>query len=119
MRYYFIKETGGIMTKKDPYNAALKDIRKQMPRHMQIISIVLHYPITEVILQTLEKTFFRLVPSIFGITTAVTVSLFMLSIGYYYGYTIVSISTAAYAYILGYIVGIVFEYIKSLVRQIQ
>ena len=107
------------MTKKDPYNSAQKHIRKQMPRHLQIINIVLHYPVLEVILQTSEKTFFRLIPSIFGITTAVTVSLFMLSIGYYYGYTIVSISTASYAYILGYIVGLIFEYIKSLVRQIQ
>lgn len=89
---------------------ALNKMRSQLSTFERIISLVL---------TLLEKSFFRSTPMYFGFVTAIVVGTLILVTAYYFGYQIVSMTILGYVFAIGFIVGFIYEYIRSMAKQIK
>lgn len=105
------------MSKSNDYNATIKKARVELNIYEQLISRFIHMPVISSILSILEKTLFRQTPMQFGLVASVTMGLFLVSMSYLYGYQVSSLEVLVYIFGLGFIVGLVFEYVRSLLGQ--
>ncbi len=99
------------------YSETIKNTRRDMSFIEGLASKVLHYPIVALTLDTLEKTLFRIVPMQFGLMASIVIGALTIFVAYSYGYQLVSLSVLGYVFVLGYTVGLVFQYVSSLISQ--
>lgn len=102
------------MTKK-----TLDKIRPHLNTFEQIVSRIIHKPIINFILVVLKKSFFRTVPMYFGFVVAIAIVVLMLTIAYFFGYQVTSLTILGYVFVLGFIIGFVYEYVRSLVSKVK
>lgn len=105
------------MAKDTDYKVTIRKARAELNMHEQLISRFIHMPVIPSVLNILEKTLFRQIPMQFGLMASVTIGLFLVGISYLYGYQILSLEVLVYIFGLGFMVGLVFEYVRSLLRQ--
>lgn len=105
------------MAKNNDYKVTISKARAELKAHEQVISRLIHLPIISSLFTILEKTLFRQTPMQFGLVASVTMGLFLVSMSYLYGYQVSSLEVLVYIFGLGFIVGLVFEYVRSLLKQ--
>lgn len=103
--------------KHTSYHNTIKQNRVHLNVFERIASIVLHYPLVDVILGSLDKTLFRIVPMQIGFIAVTIFGLLAVAVAYFYGYQTMSLTSLAYVYVLGFVVGFVFEYVRTFIRQ--
>lgn len=99
------------------YRETIKNTRRDMSFIEGLASKVLHQPVVALILNILEKTLFRIIPMQFGLVAAIIIGTLTIFVAYSYGYQLVSLSFLGYVFVLGYTVGLVFQFVSSLVSQ--
>lgn len=99
------------------YRETIKKTRHDMSLIEGFASKILHQPVVALVLNTLEKTLFRIIPMQFGLVASIVIGALTIFVAYSYGYQLVSLSVLGYVFVLGYIVGLVFEYVSSMVSQ--
>lgn len=97
----------------------LNKIRFHLNTFEKIVSIIIHKPIMSLVLVSLEKSFFRTIPMYFGFVAAITAGILMLATAYFFGYQIISLTVLGYIFVLGFVMGFMYEYVRSMVRQIK
>lgn len=106
------------MTKaKTTYKATMRTAQAQLNMPEKSASKIFHQPIIKLVLDTLERTVFRIIPMQIGLGASIAIGLLIVFIAYSYGYRIVSLSILGYVFALGYLVGLVFEYVRHIVTQ--
>ena len=104
-------------------NTAYHKVIHQNRVHLNLIertaSKLIHQKIVEVVLASLERTFFRIIPMQFGFIAVTTIGLFIVVVAYFYGYQTAGLTVLAYVFALGFIVGVVYEYVKTLIKQVK
>jgi hypothetical protein len=99
------------------YKKALNRAQQHMRADEKILAKIFHQPVVYLILNTLERSVFRIIPMQFGLISSVTVGLLIISVAYFYGYQINSLSVLGSVFVLGYIIGFVYEYVRVFIRQ--
>lgn len=99
------------------YREAIKNTRRDMGFIEGFASKVLHQPVVALTLNALEKTLFRIVPMQFGLVASIAIGALTIFVAYSYGYQLVSLSVLGYVFVLGYTVGLVFQYVSSIISQ--
>lgn len=97
----------------------LNKIRLHLNVFEQIISRIIHNPIIAWIFIALEKFFFRSTPLYFGFVITIVTGVLMLAIAYFFGYQVTSLTVFGYIFALGFVIGFVYEYLRSLVKQVK
>ncbi len=105
------------MTNKNDYRTALAKAQQHLRADEKVLAKLLHQPIFYVILNTLERSIFRIIPMQFALISSITVGLLIISVAYFYGYRINSLSILGSVFALGFIVGLVYEYVRALISQ--
>lgn len=106
-----------MTTKNSDYQKTIADARSHLSLSLQFLSRVFHVKVFDILLRILEKSLFRIVPTLIGLTAAISVGIFIVCLCYFFGYQVISMSILWYVLALGYIIGIVFEYIRILITQ--
>ncbi|MEK7621330.1 MAG: hypothetical protein AAB395_03165 [Patescibacteria group bacterium] len=99
------------------YKVTMKKARAELNAYERLIGKFIHLAPVSLVIGILEKTLFRQTPMQFGLVASVTMGLFLVSMSYLYGYQISSLEVLVYIFGLGFIVGLVFEYVRSLLKQ--
>lgn len=92
----------------------LKKIRPHLNILEQKISGAIHQPFIETLLTSIEKGPFRIVPMCFGFGAAIVAGISMLATAYFFGYQTTSLTVLGYVFVLGFVIGFVYEYLRSL-----
>jgi len=108
------------MTKnKSAYQVMIIDAQARLTGPEKLVSKILHSAAVDLVLRNLDRTLFRIVPLQFGLVASVTVGILMIGIAYFYGYKINSLSMIFNVFILGYILGALYEYVHTMIRQVK
>ncbi len=108
------------MSKKNTaYHKAIRQNRVHLSSHEKILSKLIHQRLVELILASLENSFFRILPMQFGFIAVTIIGVFSLIVAYFYGYQITSMTALGYVFALGFLVGVVYEYVRALVKQVK
>lgn len=99
------------------YQKAIRQNRVHLNTVERMISTILHYPLIDTILETLERTVFRILPMQIGFIAVTIFGLLAVAVAYFYGYQTMSLTSLSYVFVLGFIVGVVFEYVRSIIQQ--
>ncbi len=106
------------MTKeKDAYQATITSAQARLTTAERVASKVLRIPVIDLVLRNLERSIFRTIPLQFGLIASITVGMLLYGIAYFYGYKINGMSILFNVFILGFIVGVVYEYVRTMIRQ--
>jgi len=108
------------MSKKNTaYHKAIHENRVHLSSSEKLLSKVIHQRLVELILTSLEHTFFRILPMQFGFIAVTIIGTFSMIVAYFYGYQITSMTALGYVFALGFLVGVVYEYVRTLIKQVQ
>ncbi|MDO8336564.1 MAG: hypothetical protein Q7T74_07375 [Candidatus Saccharibacteria bacterium] len=108
-----------MSSNKKHYKITVAKAQSEMTNVEKYTSKIVHIPIVNVVLNNLERSVFRIIPMQFALVTTVTVGLLMISIAYFYGYQTSSLTTLGSVFILSFIVGILYDYVRSLIKQVK
>lgn len=103
--------------KNDSYKKILNQARAPLGGFEKILSKLFHQPVIDLVFGFLEKSLFRITPMYLGFIAALVIGLLMLAVAYFYGYQVVSVTVLGPVFALGFVVGLVYEYVRSLVKQ--
>lgn len=104
---------------KTAYHKAIHKNRIHLNTSEQIISKIMHQHLVELVLKSLENTFFRIIPMQFGFMAITIIGVFSVVVAYFYGYQTISLTSLGYVFALGFIVGLVYEYVRSIIKQVK
>lgn len=108
-----------MVKNKDDYQVTIATARSRLSTPDRLLSKLLHIPAIDLVLRTLERSIFRIVPMQIALVTTITAGLLIVCIAYFYGYHIASLNVLGSVFILGFIVGAVYEYVRALIRQVK
>ncbi len=99
------------------YHKAIRQNRVHLSTHEKLLSKVIHQRFVELVLACLERSFFRVLPMQFGFIAVTTIGSFSIFVSYFYGYQTTSLTALGYLFALGFLVGVVYEYVRAIVKQ--
>ncbi len=102
------------MTSKN-YRTTLAKAQHHLRADEKLLAKIIHQPVIYLILNTLERSLFRIIPMQFGLISSIVVGLLIISVAYFYGYQINSLTILGSVFVLGFVVGLVYEYVRTLV----
>lgn len=102
------------MTSKN-YRVTLAKAQQHLRSDEKVLAKILHQPVIYLVLHTLERSLFRIIPMQFGLIGSITVGLLVISVAYFYGYQINSLTILGSVFVLGFVVGLVYEYVRTLI----
>ena len=108
-----------MVKNKGDYQVTIARAQAQLNTTERLLSKLLHIPAIDLVLHTLERSIFRIVPMQIALVATITVGLLIVSIAYFYGYHIASLNALGGVFILGFVVGVVYEYVSALIRQVK
>ena len=77
---------------------------------------VIHTPLIWHASELLDKTLLRTIPFLFGSFLALITLVLFLTISYVFGYHIISLESFGVIFLLGFLIGIIYEYLSLLLR---
>lgn len=98
------------------YRVTLAKAQQHLRADEKILAKILHQPVIYLILHTLERSLFRIIPMQFGLISSIIVGLLVISVAYFYGYQINSLTIMGSVFVLGFIIGLVYEYVRALIH---
>lgn len=104
---------------KTAYHKAIHKNRVHLSTFEQLASKIIHQRFVELVLKSLENTFFRIIPMQFGFMAITIIGVFSIVVAYFYGYQTTSLTSLGYVFALGFIVGLVYEYVRSIIKQVK
>jgi hypothetical protein len=105
------------MNKKTAYQDTLSKAQSHLNKYERFLANILHNRLVYLVLDTLERSLFRIIPLQFALISSVTVGLLIIAQAYFYGYQIKSLSSLGAVFILGMIVGLIYEYVRTFIKQ--
>ena len=77
---------------------------------------VIHAPLVWHISELLDRTLLRTIPFLFGSFLALITLVLFITISYVFGYHIISLESFGVIFLLGFLIGIIYEYLALLLR---
>ena len=108
-----------MVKNKDDYQVTIATAQSRLSATDRLLSKLLHTHAINLVLHALERSLFRIVPMQIALVATVTVGLLIVCVAYFYGYHIASLNVLGGVFILGFIVGAVYEYVRALIRQVK
>lgn len=99
------------------YNKALRDIRSEFSPLERLLSRIVHARILWHTSKIVEISLLRFTPMFFGYVFALAAGLMFTSLIFIFNYSLNSLHILFVFFILGYMVGVIIDYIKLLSRR--
>lgn len=98
------------------YSRSLNDYRRKSSSLENFFSKVIHSSLGNAIATFLEATLFRPIPLIVGLCVAILGGLVLLIFATTFGYSIISLHSLGLMFVLGFIIGAVYEYLRLIIK---
>lgn len=96
------------------YKKVMRETQLELPSFEKKISRVLHQPTVQSLLTALAHSFFHTTGLLFGAAASLLVGLISLGIAVTFNYQIVSFHFLSYVFVIGFVVGLIYQYLKKL-----
>ncbi len=93
--------------------------RKHLSPLEAFFSKVIHSRLGSIFATICEETIFRPTPLIIGLTVSIVGGLMLLGFAIIFGYTISSLESLGFFFGLGFVIGIIYEYLRFITKNPQ
>lgn len=96
------------------YKKVLHETQLELPSFEKKISRVLHQPIVQSLLTAFGHSFFDATALLFGAVASLMVAIISIGIAVTFNYRVVSFYFLSYVFVIGFVVGLIYQYLKKL-----